>query len=288
MFNAMAQFYKLVQNKNEEMPKAYQKWYARPVYVDTLDLDGVAELIQRNSTAKKSDARAVLTEMVEVIADALKDSKRVHIDGFGTFKVGISSRGADSPEDYSVNEHIRGARILFQPETITDPSTHKKSKKLIQGMKFKSSVGLVNPEEIPDSEKEKAMELHKALVEAAAENDEGLMEKFFETETLTEDELREGFEGLIAKLDATNEKRKAASALKAAEKQAEKAPIREALFAVISDEAKTATELIEAAGLDIKPASVPSLLKPFVESGEVAKVDVKVKGKGTQRGYVLG
>ena len=50
---------------------------------------------------------------------------------------------------YSVNEHIRGARILFQPETITDPSTHKKSKKLIQGMKFKSSVGLVNPEEIP-------------------------------------------------------------------------------------------------------------------------------------------
>jgi hypothetical protein len=51
-----------------------------------------------------------------------------------------------------VNEHIRGARILFQPETITDPSTHKKSKKLIQGMKFKSSVGLVNPEEIPDSE----------------------------------------------------------------------------------------------------------------------------------------
>ncbi|MBR6286915.1 MAG: elongation factor G [Bacteroidaceae bacterium] len=47
-------------------------------------------------------------------------------------------------------------------------------------------------EEIPDSEKEKAMAMHKALVEAAAENDEGLMEKFFESETLTEDEMREG------------------------------------------------------------------------------------------------
>ena len=55
-------------------------------------------------------------------------------------------------------------------------------------------------EEIPDSEKEKAMELHKALVEAAAENDEGLMEKFFETETLTEDELREGIrKGLVTR-----------------------------------------------------------------------------------------
>lgn len=55
-------------------------------------------------------------------------------------------------------------------------------------------------EDIPDSEKEKAMELHKALVEAAAENDESLMEKFFETETLTEDELREGIrKGLVTR-----------------------------------------------------------------------------------------
>ncbi len=47
-------------------------------------------------------------------------------------------------------------------------------------------------EDIPAEEKEKAMEMHRALVEAAAENDEGLMEKFFETEALTEDELRLG------------------------------------------------------------------------------------------------
>ena len=34
------------------------------------------------------------------------------------------------------------------------------------------------------------------LVEAAAENDEGLMEKFFESETLTEDEPNiQGFQG---------------------------------------------------------------------------------------------
>ncbi len=55
-------------------------------------------------------------------------------------------------------------------------------------------------EEIPAEEKDKAMELHRALVEAAAENDEGLMEKYFETETLTEDELREGIrKGLVTR-----------------------------------------------------------------------------------------
>ena len=55
-------------------------------------------------------------------------------------------------------------------------------------------------EEIPAEEKDKAMELHKALVEAAAENDEGLMEKFFEQDSLTEDEMREGIrKGLAAR-----------------------------------------------------------------------------------------
>lgn len=47
-------------------------------------------------------------------------------------------------------------------------------------------------EEIPADQMDKALELHKALVEAAAENDESLMEKFFETEALSEDEMREG------------------------------------------------------------------------------------------------
>lgn len=53
-------------------------------------------------------------------------------------------------------------------------------------------------EDIPAEEMEKAQELHQALVEAAAENDETLMEKFFEQGHLSEDEMREGIrKGLI-------------------------------------------------------------------------------------------
>ena len=55
-------------------------------------------------------------------------------------------------------------------------------------------------EDIPAEEMDKAMEMHKALVEAAAENDEALMEKFFDQETLSEDEMREGIrKGLVAR-----------------------------------------------------------------------------------------
>ena len=142
-------FYKLIQNKNEEMPKAYQKWYARPVVTETIDLDYIAQRIQRNSTAKKSDAKAVLTEMVEVITDALQSSQRVKIDGFGAFKVGLSSRGADSEEDFTVSENVRGMRIIFQPETQTDPSTHKRSKKMLAGATLSDINNLVAKKEEP-------------------------------------------------------------------------------------------------------------------------------------------
>ena len=55
-------------------------------------------------------------------------------------------------------------------------------------------------EDVPADQMEKAHEMHKALVEAAAENDEELMEKFFESDTLTEDEMREGIrKGLAAR-----------------------------------------------------------------------------------------
>ncbi len=52
--------------------------------------------------------------------------------------------------------------------------------------------------EIPEEEMAKAKELHNALVEAAAENDETLMDKYFEQGKLTEDEMREGIrKGLV-------------------------------------------------------------------------------------------
>jgi hypothetical protein len=91
----------------------------------------------------------------------------------------------------------------------------------------------------------------------------------------------------LTAMDIANEKRREANAKKRAEKEAEKAPIREAIMAVITSEPKTATTLIAEAGVEIKPQAIPSLLKGAIEAGAVLKVDVKVKGKGTHRGYVL-
>lgn len=58
--------------------------------------------------------------------------------------------------------------------------------------------GVPTISEIPEDQMDRANELHNALVEAAAENDESLMDKYFEQGHLTEDEMREGIrKGLI-------------------------------------------------------------------------------------------
>ncbi len=71
---------------------------------------------------------------------------------------------------------------------------------LMKKYSWKPEGGAPIIEDIPAEEMDKAMELHKELVEAAAENDETLMEKFFDSDTLSEDEMREGIrKGLVAR-----------------------------------------------------------------------------------------
>jgi elongation factor G len=60
--------------------------------------------------------------------------------------------------------------------------------------------GKMDTMDIPESEAGRAAELHNQLVEKAAENDETLMEIFFENDGLTEDEMRKGITaGLLSR-----------------------------------------------------------------------------------------
>ena len=66
--------------------------------------------------------------------------------------------------------------------------------------KYPADGGAPAISEIPDDEKERAEELHNELVEMAAENDEELMELYFEQGSLSEDEMRKGIKlGMIAR-----------------------------------------------------------------------------------------
>ena len=72
---------------------------------------------------------------------------------------------------------------------------------LMKMYKFKGDTGIREELDIPAEEMERATELNRILTEAAAENDEALMELYFEKGVLTQDELRSGLKLGLAKRD---------------------------------------------------------------------------------------
>ena len=111
----MAVIYRLQQdNRRNAQHRGY--WYPKTVNLGTVGTDELAAQIQRNCSVKRSDVRAVLTELAEVIQDKLQASHRVRLDGIGSFKIGFSSRGAESPGAFCARKHVKSLHVIFTPE----------------------------------------------------------------------------------------------------------------------------------------------------------------------------
>ena len=94
-----------MQNANEDS-EYFGQYYAKAVHTDEINLEKVAERVQRNCSMKKSDCLAVLTELVEVMKDELQASHSVRIDGLGTFKVGIKGSYAKTAAAFNPAKNI--------------------------------------------------------------------------------------------------------------------------------------------------------------------------------------
>jgi len=129
----MSVFYRLHQDKSKNTVRS-GKWYARAVPMGMVDTRQLAEIMQRNCTVKKSDILAVLDELVETMRDQMQNSKRVKLDGFGSFKIGVRCTGAATVDDFSVSENIKGMHVVFTPERSSD-SAGNRIKQFLQGAK---------------------------------------------------------------------------------------------------------------------------------------------------------
>ena len=76
------------------------------------------------------------------------DSKRVKLDGFGSFKIGITSKGARSAKAFTTSDNITGMHIVFTPERSTDAAGNR-VKQFLQGAKC---------EELPENKVEKEVQ----------------------------------------------------------------------------------------------------------------------------------
>lgn len=92
----------------------------------------------------------------------------------------------------SIVEHFGKNAVLVQYPVMIDGATCIIDVLKMKMYKFGEEGGQPEKLAIPNSEKERAEMLHNELVEKAAENDEALMEKFFDQGTLNEDDMRMG------------------------------------------------------------------------------------------------
>ena len=142
----MAIPYKLRQSKREG--KTYNKWYARAVYYDVTKTDKLASMIEAATTLTKPDVLACISAFLQYINQELIAGHRVVLEKFGSFRVGLHGKGADSLKDWSVTKNVKSLHVIFTPAVYTSPD-HKRFKTLLTGATLKQYSGQDLPSEQP-------------------------------------------------------------------------------------------------------------------------------------------
>jgi len=100
--------------KDPRNQEAAPKYYAVVKSNGRSDTNTVAKSINRMSTVSSVDTAAVLEAFLTVVPEELANGNIVELGDFGTFRVSVSSDGAEKAEDLTARS-ITDVRVLFTP-----------------------------------------------------------------------------------------------------------------------------------------------------------------------------
>lgn len=123
--------YRKVKN-NRKGSATRGKIYGKAVVDGVIRTKEIAEKIGKRCTLTEPDIIAVINALETEIAYALADGKRVILDGFGSFKVGISTTPADTPKKFTT-ANIKGFHVVFAP--AIEMYMNKRIKSMLRGVK---------------------------------------------------------------------------------------------------------------------------------------------------------
>jgi predicted histone-like DNA-binding protein len=109
----MALRLKKIQKKNPQ-DLTQSKWYLTQEKSGNIGIKEIAKEIEGRSALSFGDVQSVLSNLVEVLPIFLKLGQSVNIEGFGSFRVSVSSEGTAAPEELNAR-HIKGVKLLFLP-----------------------------------------------------------------------------------------------------------------------------------------------------------------------------
>jgi len=91
-----------------------KKWYAVVANDGELSIDDLSKQIEKFSALSEADIRGVIIALENVIQESLANGKIIRMDKLGSFYPGLSSRGADTKEEFDTG-FIKGAKVNYRP-----------------------------------------------------------------------------------------------------------------------------------------------------------------------------
>ncbi|WP_071148977.1 HU family DNA-binding protein [Bacteroides ndongoniae] len=119
-------FYKKAYNKKTEV------YYPRAITIGTaINTDQIAEALADRSTVTKTDVKAVLTEMADVMSQYMAQGKSVKLEGLGSFRLGLNTKGVKNEEDFDFQTQLQRVKVNFIPETTYPASTGAATRSMV-------------------------------------------------------------------------------------------------------------------------------------------------------------
>lgn len=102
--------YKIYKNQSSAGKKGM--YYARAFHDETIGLEELADHMSNHNTPySKGTINGVLKDMVACIRELLLDSKKVKLDDLAIFSLGLTSKAASAPSEFTPSTHIVKAYI---------------------------------------------------------------------------------------------------------------------------------------------------------------------------------
>ena len=109
--------YKLVQRKDfsEGAGPDAKLYYAQALNNGTVSFEELCENIAEESALSSADVKGVFDRLVRQLKTHLQNGRTVAIDGFGSFRQTVGSRGSIQEEDFDAATMMKKPRIVFTP-----------------------------------------------------------------------------------------------------------------------------------------------------------------------------
>ena len=109
----MAVKLKKIQRKSPLNP-AISKWYLTQESAGNVGMAEIAKEIEGRSALSLGYVQSVLSNLMEVMPIFLRLGQSIKLEGFGTFRITVSSDGMETADELNVR-HIKGVKLVFLP-----------------------------------------------------------------------------------------------------------------------------------------------------------------------------